>query len=263
MKKIIFLLFFLTFSAQAHADPMKILFFYPGGQGDQQAAQPILDSFSEALKRASAGKIEAKVSYIADLQAGLKFIRTDKPQAAILPVDTFLQYGDELGATVVAKILQLPSADGTDQYFLMGKAGTTLPASGEVILISQRPLDAGFVAGKLFPAMRGTQWKIETTPNVVGALKAIGSGTKTGFVLLDQFEFANISKLKTPWAQALAPLAKSEKISAAPFVIFAAQTTPEMTAELKKALLQLTQDSAASDTLVTLRLKGFKAASSL
>jgi hypothetical protein len=260
MKKLIIAFIFTLSASSTHAAPMKILFFYPGGQGDQQAAQPILDAFSEALKRNSAGKVEAQVFYISDPQAGLQFIKTQKPQAAILSLDTFYRYGNELGAKVIAKSLQLPSGDGTDQYFIVGKSGTTLPTAGPITLLSPRLLDSSFVAGKLFPNLSGVQWKIEASPNAVGALRAIGNGTKEGFVLLDQFEYANISKLKTPWAQALTPLASSQKISGAPVVVFSQNLSPELAAELEKSLLKLSQDAASRETLTTLRITGFKAA---
>ncbi len=267
LNKKIFLPLFLCliiFSASSSsAAPIKILFYYPGGQGSQEAAQPILDSFAEALKKSSGGKIEAQIFYFSDPQEGAGFLQAQKPQAGILGLDTFLKQGQAWGAQVIAKTLQLPSGDGTDQYFLLGKSGVPLPGSGALQVSSPRPLDPGFVAEKLFPQMKDLRIEVKPTPNTVGELRAIGSGTKTGWVLLDQFEYGNIAKLKTPWAAALSVAAQSPKISSAPFVIFTPNAAPDLGSDLAKALEKMGADSANKETLGNLRIRGFRAASSL
>ncbi len=265
MKKTLSLLFlFLSiFPLSAHAAPLKILFFYPGGQGDQASAQPILDSFSESLKKNSGGQLEAKVTYISDSAQGRAFIQNEKPSAAMLSVDSYLKYGNAWGAKVIAKALQIPSGDGSDQYFILGKKGATLPNSGNLVLVSPREIEVEFVTGKLFPQLKGTHLSVQASQNTVGTLRGIGSGTKEGLVLLDQFEYANLSQLKTPWAANLELLATSPKVSSAPFVVFPNQASSELIAMLGKALLQMTQDPGAAETLGTLRLKGFKAATAL
>ncbi|MCE9625652.1 MAG: hypothetical protein K8R69_09430, partial [Deltaproteobacteria bacterium] len=157
MKKIaqtLFGLFFILAAAAAQAVPVKILFFYPGGEGSQESAQPILDSLAEALKKASGGKLEPSVTYFTDKAAGIEFIKTQKPAAAVLSLDSYYQYATTWGATMIAKTLQLPSGDGSDQYFLIGKKGTPLPATGPIKILSPRPLDLGFLTGKIFPQFK-------------------------------------------------------------------------------------------------------------
>ncbi len=256
-------LFSLLFLAsKVEASPLKILFFYPGGQGNQEQAQPLLDSFAEGLNKASGGKIDAKIFYISDAEEGLQFIKTQKPQAAILGLETYYKYRKDWGVQVIAKTLQLPTGDGTDQFFLLSKNGNALPSSGNLQVTSPRPLGASFVSDKLFPQLKDLKIQIQASPNTVGELRAIGSGSKPGFVLLDQFEYNNISKLKTPWATALSVLAKSEKVSSAPFVVFPQNISPDTSLALQNALLQLGQDGAMKATLADLRLKGFKKAAS-
>jgi len=263
MKKFNFRLLAMMFALlpyRAFAAEAKILFFYPGGQGDQQSAQPILDAFADALKRNSGGAIDAKVFYLSDMAQGKQFIHNEKPVAAILSLDVFLSQGPAWGAKLIAKTLQLPSGDGTDQYYIMGKKGAALPASGALTLVSPRAIDAGFVSGKLFPQLKAVTLSVQPSENTVGTLRDIGGGKREGFVLLDRFEYSNVSKLKTPWASELAVIAESSKVSSAPFVVFPANATPETLKALESALLKLGGDSAAKETLGTLRLKGFQAA---
>ncbi len=253
---------FLLGTAIAQAAPLKILFFYPGGQGSQEAAQPLLDSFAESLKQASGGKIDAAVTYLSDKEAGLQFIKTEKPAAAILSLDTYLQFAPAWGATMVAKTLQLPSGDGTDQYFIVGAKGTSLPSGGKISVLSSRPLDPSFLAQKLFPSLKGAEFTVAPLRNTMGALRAVGMGEKPDLILLDQYEWANVSRLRTAWVAGLAPLASSAKVSSAPVVIFPDQMPAGLKADFEKALVQLGQDSAAQATLRELRMKGFKAAAS-
>ena len=245
---------------RAFAAELKILFYYPGGQGDQQSAQPILDAFAEALKRNSGGAIDAKVFYVSDAAQGKQFILTEKPAAAILSLDVFMSQGSAWGAKVIAKTLQLPSGDGTDQYYIMGKKGAALPTSGALALVSPRAIDAGFVSGKLFPQLKPLTLTVQPSENTVGTLRDIGGGKREGFVLLDRFEYTNVSKLKTPWAAELAVIAESPKVSSAPFVVFPANATPDTLKALESSLLKLGSDSAAKENLGNLRLKGFQAA---
>lgn len=250
-------------SAKAQAAPLKLLFFYPGGQGSQEAAQPLLDAFAESLKKASDGKIEATVTYLSDTQAGLDFIKTQKPGAAVLSLDAYEQYASGWGAKVIAKTLQLPSGDGSDRYFIVGKKGANLPASGPLTLLSARPFTADFVAKRLFPQLSGLQISIQPLRNTVGALRGIGSGEKSDFLLLDQFEYTNVMRLKAAWVAGLGTVAESQKISSAPVVVFPGPNSAELGATLQKALVKLGADPAAQSTLQELRMKGFQATQAL
>ena len=247
-------------SAPAVAAPLQILFFNPGGQGSQELAQPLLDNFAASLKTASGGKIDAALTYLPDPAAGVTFIKTQKPAAAVLSLDAFYQYAPAWGATMIAKTRQLPSGDGLDQQFIVGKKGAALPASGALTLTSPRPLAADFVAKKLFPQLSGLSFTIQPTRNVMGALRAVGSGEKSEFILLDQFEYANVMRLRAAWVAGLGTAAESQKVSSAPVVVFPANAPGGFGPELQKALIQMGKDSAALPTLQEMRLKGFKAA---
>jgi len=265
MKKIslaLFSLALLSLTTFAQAAPIKILFFYPGGEGSQEAAQPLLDSFADSLKKVSGGKIDATVTYLADRDAGLNFIKTEKPAAAIVSLDTYLQYASGWGANMIAKTLQLPSGDGTDQYFLVGKKGAPLPSSGKITVLSSRPLDTSFISQQLFPDLKGVEFSVSPLRNTMGALRAVGSGEKADWILLDQFEWNNVSRLRIAWVAGLAAAAESKKISSSPVVVFPAQLASGPAADLQRALLQLGQNSEAQATLHELRMKGFKAATS-
>lgn len=248
---------FFCLAATAHAAPLKILFFYPGGQGSREAAQPLLDAFGESLKHASDGKIDATVTYLSDPVAGLNFIKSEKPAIAIVSLDAFDQYDSSWGAQVIAKTLQLPSGDGKDQFFIVGKKGSSLPTQGKITLLSSRPLSPEFVAKKLFPALPNISFSLQSERNTIGALRAIGSGEKSDFILLDQFEYANVKRLRTAWVAGLDALAESQKVSSAPVIVFPQQISPDLIPTLQKSLVKLGQESSAQPTLQELRLKGF------
>lgn len=245
------------YASAAQAAPIKILFFYPGGQGSREAAQPLLDAFGESLKQASAGKIDSAVTYLSDPLAGLSFIKSEKPAVAIVSLDAFDQYASAWGAQVIAKTLQLPSGDGKDQFFIVGQKGSSLPTQGKITLLSSRPLSSDFVAKKLFPALQGVNFSIQSERNAIGTLRAIGSGEKSDFILLDQFEYANVKRLRSAWVAGLDALAESQKVSSAPVIVFPQQISSELIPVLQKSLVKLGQESSAQPTLQELRLKGF------
>lgn len=246
----------ISFPALVSAAPLKLLFLYPGGQGSSEAAQPLLDSFTEALKKS--GAPELKATYISDKAAGLTFIQQEKPAAALLSTDLFEEQSKIWSTTPVARSLQLPSGDGTETFYLVGKKGTALPASGKISILSPRPFSPDYVAKRLFPTMSGVQFEILPTRNVLGDLRKIASGEKTGFLLLDPYEHRAMN-LKAAWVAELADLATSAKVPSAPVVVFAGAMSPEQQAAFQKALLQVGKDSAAQTTLQELRLKGFAA----
>jgi hypothetical protein len=251
-------LFFLTiFCVPLHADPINLIFLYPGGQGSQQQAQPLLDEFSAALKKASGDKIEAKIFYFNDSVAGESFIKTQKPVGGILAEDLFAAKGGAWGAEKLLSTLQLPSGDGNNQYFILGNAKHPAPAAGDITLYSARPVDPAFLREKLFPQL-GARLKLHITPNIVGMMRKIGKGEELAWILLDQFEQATITASRAAWAKELKTEAASPKVPSAPWVAFTAFSNPAQAQALKTALLKLSADGANRQTLEMLRLKGFR-----
>jgi hypothetical protein len=244
-------------AVSAQAESINLIFLYPGGQGSQQQAQPLLDEFSAALKKASGDKIEAKIFYFNDSAEGETFIKTQKPAGGILAEDLFAAKGTTWGAEKTLNTLQLPSGDGNNQYFILGNAKHPPPAAGDINLYSARPVDPAFLQQKLFPQL-GTRLKLNITPNIVGMLRKIGKGEEVAWVLLDQFEQATITASKAPWTQELKTEAASPKIPSAPWVAFTANSNPDQAQALKTALIKLSADGANRQTLEMLRLKGFR-----
>lgn len=240
----------------ASAAPLKLLFFYPGGQGSSEAAQPLLDSFTDSLQKS--GAPEMKAIYLPDKAAGLAYIQQEKPAAALLSLDLFEEQGKAWGATPIARSLQLPSGDGTETFYLVGKKGSALPTSGKLSLYSPRPFSPGYVAKRLFPTLSGVTFEVLPTRNVLGDLRKIAAGEKTGFLLLDPYEHRAMN-LKAAWVAELADLATSAKLPSSPLVVFAGTLSPEQQAAFQTALLKIGKDPAAQATLQELRLKGFAA----
>lgn len=240
----------------ASAAPLKLLFLFPGGQGSSEAAQPLLDLFTEALKKS--GGPEMHATYLADKAAGLTFIQQEKPAAALLSTELFEEQAKAWKVTPVARSLQLPSGDGTEIFYLVGKKGVALPTSGRISVYSSRPFNPDYVAKRLFPTMSGVTFETLPTRNVLGDLRKIAAGEKSGFILLDPYEHRAMN-LKAAWVAELSDLASSAKVPSAPVVVFAGGLSPEQQAAFQKALLQVGKDSNAQATLQELRLKGFAA----
>lgn len=250
---------FNLISTSAQAKEIKLIFFYPGGEGSEVQAQPVLDEFSTALKEASNGAFEAQVRYFSDLSAGSTYITNQKPAGGILAYDLFLSQGPQWQAKTILQTLQLPSGDGKNQYFLIGNKQNQIPESGKLNILSSRPLSADFVKQELFPTST-LQWNVTPTKNIVGKLRRLGiegALAENTWILLNQFEWYNISRLRTGWAANLKVFLESEKIPSAPFVIFDEALSANETQELRQALSKLNRNSKAKKTLELLRLKGF------
>lgn len=252
-------LLFHLLSGNAYAKEIKLIFFYPGGEGSEAQAQPILDEFALALKDASEGKIEAKIRYFSDLKEGSSYIESEKPAGGILSYDLFLSQGPHWQAKSILQTLQLPSSNGKDQYFLIGNKESQLPASGEIKVLSSRPLSASFVKEKLFPDT-SLDWNLIPTKNIVGKLRKLGmtnQPTENTWILLNQFEWSNLSRLRTAWVAGLKVMLESHQIPSAPFVLFDNALSDEEAQQLSKALTKMTKNPKAKKTLELLRIKGF------
>lgn len=234
-----------------------MIFVYPGGQGSPEQAQPLLDQFSEQLKQASKGKLQAKLKYYTDYQAAEAKIRSGAAAAGILAQDLFSEQGKAWQARPILRTQMLPSADGTNRFFLMGPKGASLPASGELTLTSSRPIPSSYILDQLFPDW-SMQVKVQPSPNVVGILRKVGSGKSNEWVLLDQFEHATITRLKSAWVSGLEVTAQSKPVPSAPVVVFGEGLDPKTRAQLEAALLQMGKSSGAQEVLQLLRLKGFQ-----
>jgi len=260
-KNLVCLLFiFGLIPGSVWGESLDLVFYFPGGQGSQMEAQPILDSFSEGLEKASGGKIKAKVIYLRETQEGTRFIQNKKPAGGILALDVFYQKAQPWKAQVIAQTLQLPSGDGKDQYYLLGHKAQDLPTSGKLKVLASRPLLDNFVNQKLFPEQK-FEMEIEASPVLVSRLRKIGRGEEKGWVLLDNFEYTTISRLNSQWTKNIKPWASSQKVPSSPFVVFKDNLSPEIEAALQKALVKLSKDPAYQETLQLLRIKGFKKAS--
>lgn len=246
----------ISFPVQA-ATTLEMIFLYPGGQGSSEQAQPLLDQFAEVLKTSSGGKLEAKVKYFSKIEEGETFLNAGKAAAGILAEDLFLEQGKKWQAKVLLRTQMLPSGDGKNQYVVLGPKNTVLPTSGEIALISSRPLNASYIKEQLFPQWN-TSVQVKASSNVVGTLRKVGMGQDQAFVLLDQFEFANVSRLKTAWVAGLKELARSQTVPSAPLVVFGERLDAATRNQLKSALLKMGQQPQGKEVLNLLRLKGFQ-----
>jgi hypothetical protein len=261
MKNLKWLLLTLTFFIKipiAHSETIKFLFFYPGGQGNQELAQPILNIFGEELKKASGDQFEFKMTYLSNLKEGIEFIQTQKPSVVLLTFDQFEQNRNEWKVIPIVQSLQLPSGNGYEQFFILGNKDQTLPATPPWKLLTSSSVSLPFFQQKLFPGLKPYPTQLQLTKNVIGELRNIGTGQKKGFILVNDFELGNLKKLKSEWAKNLIPLATSEKTPSSLVISFPATLSTEQSNKITEALLKIGHQASSRAVLSELRLKGFK-----
>ena len=140
LKTLFFLLIInLLFSTVAQAKPIKMLIWYPGGEGDEEAAGPILSDFANEVKQASAGKIELQITYSQNPPQQLPFDPKQNPYAiGIVAYEVYLKYQGSLSLNPIAKTLPLPAGKGTEQYYIVGNTSTQIKDIGRWELYTHR-----------------------------------------------------------------------------------------------------------------------------
>ena len=238
------------FSTVAQAKPIQMLIWYPGGEGDEEAAGPILNDFANEVKQASNGKIELQITYSQNPPTQLPFNPKQNPYAVgIVAYEVYLKYKIPLSLKPVAKTLPLPAGKDTERYYIVGNSTTQIKDIGRWELYTHRPYEKGFLLS-LFPELANYQnLQIKSTLNLIGTLKEIQTHNYY-LVVLDAFSHTNLKNLNFPWVKSLVDIAVSKEIPSAPVVQF--NESPEVD-DLTKVLISL----KPTPVLKQLRLKGF------
>lgn len=245
LKKTIPLLFCLIFFINAQSvfanSTIKMLFCFPGLEGSQELAQPLLDNLAQELTQSTGQSFE--IHYKNEMTSQAPWQNTDY-DLALVSHELYMQFGKHLPVILTAK--SLPESNGNNQYFIIGsqdslkQSNLKLNTSGtwrkEDLEILFRDLPKTlqiFSEQKLIPSLKKA---------------SVNSGE---LVLLTSFQFNNLKKLKSPWAKDLLPIYQSRIIPSYPLLKLKDKPL------LNEAFFHKIESLTKSATLNELRLNGF------
>ncbi len=262
MKKILFaILTVALMSATIHAanaKASKMIFWYPGEAGSTSEAAPILEEFSNYVKKKSGIKLEG--TYINDVSKGIVFIKKQKPTYGIIGHITLDENKNTLPPfTRIGKTKPFPDGKTTEQFSLVGyrppESEETWTPPTNLTVLSSVPVSVAYLKSTLFPNLTGNIM-IKTTNTILMTLKKMSTEANPNQVaLLTPMESYTLKSLSAGWTTKLAELAKSEAIPTAALVTF--QDDPRKADTLVKTLIAMSNDPEGKEILETLRLNGF------
>lgn len=251
----LFFFLFTLLSLPLHADePLKMVFFQPGGEGSPEEAQPFLDALSSEITKN--GGPATKVVYVQNPATGEAVIRSRRFAIGIVPLDFYLLHQTKPAMEIL--LASLPEATGVprDRYTLLMARGKKAPALFSVYL--SRPMDEKFVRSVLlkdWPQHDKAPIKV-AEPGLLAVLKKIAEGAITAGALVDSFELRSLKALSSPWAKDLEEVYSSLEIPSPPVVLF--QPMEETTRKnLREAMIRLGNSEEGREILSDLRLSGF------
>jgi hypothetical protein len=243
-----------TLSAAAVATLVFCAPGYPGGASD---AQPLLDQFAHATV-AAAGWPPASLVAVYDPteEGGLAKLRAPDATLAFVPYPFFVEHGSELQLTPLAQA-DMAATGPTQHWTLIAKSGrVTSPASmaGFTILSV-----AGYAPNFVRHSALGS-WplppdvRIEFTGQILSALRRAAAGEPVA-ALLDQEQAAALPSL--PFANELKSVVQSAELPVAVVAVLDSRLPAARARALQTALLRIGHAAGDTDTLASLRLKGF------
>jgi hypothetical protein len=227
---------------------------YPGGAGD---AQPLVDQFVKNAASQS-GWPDGSLAAVYDPteQGGLAKLQQADAALAFVPYPFFVEHGVQLHLT---PLVQADMADlGTQQrWTLVAKSGrVNAPAAmAGFTLLSVAGYAPDFVRHS---ALEG--WalppdvKIETTGQILSALRRVAAGESTA-VLLDQTQATALGNL--PFAADLKAVTQSAELPIALIAVVGAHLAPDRAKALQGGLLKMGHSAGSGDSLAPLLLRGF------
>ena len=227
---------------------------YPGAAGD---AQPLLDQFAGAAVTAAgwpAGSLAAVYDPTED--GGLAKLNSTDAVLAFVPYPFFVEHAAQLHLTPLVQA-EMVDIGPQQRWSLVAKAGrvanpqsmagyTVLSVAGYAPDFVRRSALAGWA---LPPDV-----KIEATGQVLSALRRAAAGEPVA-VLLDQTQATALTTL--PFAADLKVVAQSPELPVALIAVVDSRLPAARARALQEALLKMGRGSGSTDTLGSLRLRGF------
>ena len=251
-------LFFLSFPAIGQ-EKLTMAFIYPGGEGNTDEVQPILDRFFDLIRKKRGPQVSG--AYYPTLEEGLSAVKSGKLQVGIVSLETYLTQKKNWPMEILLSTLPAASNNQMERYFLLTTAvvAETLKPAKTLTVYTSRPINPVFFKSILMtniPAEFQADFQLETAPNLPGQLKKLASGEVSAGVLLDNYEYVSLKKLNLDWIRNLKLVYSSPLVPASPVVLFTPIPESEKQ-KLSQALMALPDSLDGREVLKSLRLKGF------
>jgi hypothetical protein len=227
---------------------------YPGAAGD---ARPLLDQFAGAAVTAAgwpAGSLAAVYDPTED--GGLAKLNSTDAVLAFVPYPFFVEHAAQLHLTPLVQA-EMVDIGPQQRWSLVAKAGRVANpqsmAGYSVLSVAGYAPDfvrRSALAGWALPP----DVKIEATGQVLSALRRAAAGEPVA-VLLDQTQATALTTL--PFAADLKVVAQSPELPVALIAVVDSRLPAARARALQEALLKMGRGSGSTDTLGSLRLRGF------
>lgn len=230
-----------------------MVFIYPGGEGSNEDAQPLLDLFCEQVKKNGGPSI--KTEYIPELDRAIKVIKNKSAHLGILSLDFYLEQNINNSFEILLSTHPINSKNSTERYYVLASE-TASPGENAKNLFVSRPLNEKFVKNILLKEFSSENIHLETMPNLVPLLKMMGKGESGDYALVDSFEYDALKKISLEWAKNLKTVYTSPPVPASPLVLLA--KLPEKTEKaIINAFMKMSKSKEGEEILASLRLRGF------
>jgi hypothetical protein len=240
------------------AGAMAILVFcapgYPGASGD---AQPFIDKFAAAAV-AAAGWPTGSLAAVYDptVEGGLAKLGSSDAVLAFVPYPFFVEHGASLHLTPLAQA-DVAGTGTEERWTLVAKAGSV---TGPPSLAGYTVLSVAGYAPQFVRHSALETWalpadvKIESTGQILGALRRVASGEKVA-ALLDQTQAEALPTL--PFATQIKAVTQSRQLPIAIIAAVGTRLSAARSRAFQAGLLKLGHAAGDADTLGSLRLQGF------
>jgi hypothetical protein len=228
---------------------------YPGAAGD---AQPFVDQFAKTAS-ASAGWAPGSLAAVYDPTepCGMAKLGDKDSVLTFVPYAFYVQHSAALHLAPIAQA-DVAGVGTEERWTLVGKASG--PVTGAASLAGYTILTVAGYAPDFVKHSALAAWtlpadvKIETTGQILSALRRVASGEPV-VALLDQTQTAAMSTL--PFAAQLKTLTQSAPLPVALIAVVDSRVPAPKAKAFQSALVKMNAAPGGTDTLASLRLKGF------
>jgi hypothetical protein len=228
---------------------------YPGGAGD---AQPFVDQFAKAAAAAAGWKPDSlAATYDPTEQGGVAKLGDKDSVLAFVPYAFYVQHAAALHLVPLAQA-DVAGVGTQERWTLVGKAGG--PVTGAASMTGYTILSVAGYAPEFVKNSALAGWalpadvKIEATGQILSALRRVASGEPV-LALLDQTQAAALSTL--PFAAQLKTLTQSAALPVALITVVDSRLPDSRAKAFQAALVKMNSMNGGTETLASLKLKGF------
>jgi|GEM_PF-1203716 len=234
------------------AGAYEFVFWYPGGEGTQKDAEPIIAAFLNYIKGKTGYEIRGR--YINKTDEGIKYIKAKRPTFGIVSWITLEENKGKLPPyKEIAATLPLPHGTDKEIFTIVGKEGWE--KGSELLLASSIPISPAFFKKYMMPEL-DKEVTITETSSIFALLKELSLGNaRDKAVLLTPMEMHTFSNLKVDWKGGLRVIQRLKPIPTARLIYFGDDLG--VADRLIQALLAMQEEKEGVEILGELRLKGF------